>query len=128
MDLSKSPIVGKFRGTHLLGELYDVPSHVLDDDKHLQQVLLEAIPHGTATVLGVQSKKFEPVGVTILILLAESHASIHTYPENKSLFLDIFTCGDCKPMKIFEYFVNAINAEQYSVKQIKFRLSSSNHN
>ena len=108
----------QFRGSHLFGEMYDISSEVLDDEEFLKQALVNAIPAGGATVCSVQSKKFEPVGVTVLTLLAESHASIHTYPERNALFLDIFTCGDCEPRKIFDHFASALAARRYSVKQI----------
>ncbi len=51
-----------------------------------------------ATILQMSSRKFDPQGVTALVLLAESHASLHTYPESGVLFWDCFTCGDtCDP-------------------------------
>ena len=69
---------GNFKGKHLFGELYNVSKIKLSDSALLTNILLEAIPLGNATICGIQVKSFEPTGVTILALLAESHACIHT--------------------------------------------------
>ena len=47
-----------------------------------------------ATLCEVMSHRFAPQGVTVLAMLAESHASVHTYPELGTVFVDVFTCGE----------------------------------
>jgi S-adenosylmethionine decarboxylase proenzyme len=59
----------------------------------LSEALQQALKQAGATVCDVVSKRFDPQGVTVLALLAESHASVHTYPERGSVFADVFTCG-----------------------------------
>ncbi|MBX8551059.1 MULTISPECIES: adenosylmethionine decarboxylase [Pseudomonas syringae group] len=86
-----------FSGTHIFGQLSGLDFELLNDLRFLEGSLLDSISIGGATVCGYISKKFEPQGATTLILLSESHASIHTYPEIGCLFFDIFTCGDCSP-------------------------------
>lgn len=107
-----------FKGKHLFAELYKVSFELLDNQEDLARVLIEAIAKGKATICGIQFKKFEPTGVTILALLSESHASIHTYPELGSLFLDVFTCGDCDPKKIFEHIVKELKPDNYILTEI----------
>lgn len=85
--------VGLFAGQHVLAELEGVSPELLDDEKFLRHALGEALTQADATVLEVISRQFEPQGVTVLALLSESHASIHTYPELGSVFVDVFTCG-----------------------------------
>ncbi len=85
--------VGSFAGRHVLAELYGVEAAVLDDDDFLREALERSLKQAGATVCDVVSKRFDPQGVTVLALLAESHASIHTYPERGSVFVDVFTCG-----------------------------------
>ena len=109
---------GDFKGKHLFGELYNVSAELLDNQEYLKRILIDAIAKGNATICGVQFKKFEPTGVTVLALLSESHASIHTYPELGSLFLDVFTCGDCEPKKIFEHIVKELRTNSYTVTEI----------
>lgn len=82
----------RFHGKHVLGELA-ASSIVLDDLPLLERVLAETLTDAGATVLQVTGKKFEPHGVTVVALLAESHASLHTYPEDELAFFDLFTCG-----------------------------------
>jgi ornithine decarboxylase len=84
---------GIFAGRHVLAELHGIGAAVLNDVDKLQESLRDVLNRAGATVCEVVSKKFEPHGVTVLALLAESHASIHTYPERGSVFVDVFTCG-----------------------------------
>jgi ornithine decarboxylase len=85
--------VASFAGRHVLAELHGVDAALLDDVDFLSQSLERALKEAGATVCEVVAKRFEPQGVTVLALLAESHASVHTYPERGSLFVDVFTCG-----------------------------------
>jgi ornithine decarboxylase len=85
--------VGSFAGRHVLAELHGVDAAVLDDDGFLREALERSLKQAGATVCEVVSKRFDPQGVTVLALLAESHASMHTYPERGSVFVDVFTCG-----------------------------------
>lgn len=83
----------RFIGRHVLAELYDVDDAVLDDPEALRHVLRTALTDSGATVHGIHTHHFTPHGVTVLAMLSESHASIHTYPESGSAFVDVFTCG-----------------------------------
>ncbi len=84
---------GTFAGRHVLAELHGIEPAALDDLDFLSETLQRTLKQAGATVCDVVSKRFEPQGVTVLALLAESHASVHTYPERGSMFVDVFTCG-----------------------------------
>src|SRR5579875_446621 len=84
----------RFAGQHVLAEFTGVDPALADDTARLRSILLGALTAAGATVCGVVDKRFEPHGVTVLALLAESHASIHSYPEQGAMFVDVFTCGD----------------------------------
>jgi S-adenosylmethionine decarboxylase len=86
--------VGVFAGQHVLAELEGVDPALLDDVAFLRVTLERSLDRAGATVCDVVSKRFVPQGVTVLALLSESHASLHTYPEVGSVFLDVFTCGN----------------------------------
>jgi S-adenosylmethionine decarboxylase len=88
------PAVGVFTGRHVLAELFGVRPEPLDDEAFLRRVMVAAVTECGATVCQVISQRFRPQGVTVLALLSESHASLHSYPENGSVFVDVFTCGD----------------------------------
>ena len=97
---------------HILFTLKGCPFGLLDDEAHIRNVLVNAAALAESTLLGVQSHKFDPQGVTAVALLAESHISIHTWPENGMAVCDVFTCGDhTKPRKGVEYMKMMFNAE-----------------
>ena len=73
-----------------------------------------------ATVLNLISNKFEPQGVTAIALLAESHISIHTWPESKYSAVDIFTCGqNMMPELASEFVIEALKADEHSMRVIE---------
>ena len=81
-------------GVHLVAELYLDNPRVLNDEKQIKESLIDAAIAGNMTVINASSHKFSPHGVTALILLAESHISIHTWPEHGYAAVDIFACGE----------------------------------
>ena len=81
-------------GKHCILELYDCDSQKLDDEAFLRDTITSAAKQAGATLLQLISHRFEPQGVTGLALLAESHISIHTWPESGYAAVDVFTCGD----------------------------------
>jgi len=80
-------------GRHLLLELRDCNKAVLDDLKYLENALVSAAEEAGATVLGKSFHQFAPQGVSGVVLIAESHLSLHTWPEHAYAAVDIFTCG-----------------------------------
>ncbi len=84
-------------GTHLLVELRDCNSQYLDDLSYIRESLLDAAKEVGATVLSDTFHDFEPQGVTGIVAIAESHLSIHTWPEFGYAALDIFTCSGFDP-------------------------------
>ncbi|SHG99657.1 adenosylmethionine decarboxylase [Streptoalloteichus hindustanus] len=111
--------VGLFAGQHVLAELEGVDAALLDDEPFLRRTLTEVLDLAGATVCDVISKQFEPQGVTVLALLSESHASVHTYPERGALFVDVFTCGDrAKPELAVELLTKALRPTRVQSKTI----------
>lgn len=91
----------EFKGKHLMGKFEGVSSDDLNNIEFLEKVMKDSINSSGATIVGDISVKFEKQGLTILVALKESHASIHTYPEHNGFFMDAFTCGDIDPTEIF---------------------------
>ena len=81
-------------GKHCILELYGCDQRKLDDEAFLRTTITTAAKRAGATLLNLITHRFEPQGVTGLALLAESHISIHTWPENGYAAVDVFTCGD----------------------------------
>lgn len=84
----------KFIGKHYLASFMDCNENKLINIDELRKAMIEGIKSSGATILSYTEKIFDNNGYTILFLLSESHCSIHTYPEHKSLFTDLFTCGE----------------------------------
>lgn len=85
----------EFAGRHVLAELGGINPDLLDDEPGLRAALAGSLTEAGATVLNVVAHQFSPRGLTVLVMLAESHASVHTWPERGSAFVDVFTCGSC---------------------------------
>ena len=85
---------GGLIGRHCVYDMGDGNPDLLDDEEFVKKALTEAASAAGATLLNLVSHKFEPQGVTALALLAESHISIHTYPEYGYAAVDAFTCGE----------------------------------
>ncbi|WP_147297847.1 adenosylmethionine decarboxylase [Trinickia dinghuensis] len=103
-------------GRHVLADIADTSADVLNDGEALARALTEAALAEGTTVLGTIRHAFEPAGVTVLLLLAESHVSLHTYPGEGRAFFDAFTCGvRCEPINIFRRFVDASSVGSYRI-------------
>ena len=104
---------------HLLLELYRCDEEKLNDESFLRCTLNNAAKIANATVLNLVSNKFEPQGVTAIALLAESHLSIHTWPEEQYSAVDIFTCGkNMKPDIACKYLISSLMAEEHLLRVI----------
>ena len=107
-------------GITCLLELYDCPPDILDDQKRIDDALREAVEHANATLLKQVSKQFSPQGVTALGILAESHISIHTWPEHGYAAIDIFTCGHrAMPERACEFLVGALSSGHHTIQRIE---------
>jgi len=105
---------------HLLLELYRCDREKLNDESFLRCILNRAAKLANATVLNLISNKFEPQGVTAIALLAESHISIHTWPESNYSAVDIFTCGqNMMPELASQYLIESLMAEEHSLRVIE---------
>ena len=108
-----------YRSRHFLLELYRCDSEKLNDESYLRCILNNAAKIANATVLNLISNKFEPQGVTAIALLAESHLSIHTWPEVQYSAVDIFTCGkNMNPDISCKYLINALMAKEHLLRVI----------
>ncbi|MBN1837293.1 MAG: adenosylmethionine decarboxylase [Spirochaetales bacterium] len=80
-------------GTHVLAELYGVRKDLLSEVSVVREIMYKIMREAGFTEVGETFHQFEPYGVTGIILLSESHFSIHTWPEKDMLAADIFSCS-----------------------------------
>lgn len=106
-------------GRHVAIDTWGVDFDRLNDAEWLQAQMVEAAEVSGATVLSVQAKQFEPQGATVLVLLSESHLSIHTYPEKGFAAIDCYTCGDTvDPQTAIDYLVSVLKPDHVHAKKL----------
>lgn len=106
-------------GRHVAVDAWGVRYDLLNDAKWLEDQLVEAAEVSGATVLSVQSRQFEPQGATVLVLLSESHISIHTYPEKGFAAIDCYTCGETvDPQTAIDKLLEALQPERIHAKKL----------
>lgn len=93
-------------GRHLMADMYGVQGTLLSDAPALLERLVVALEAANFHVIEQHSHRFPgaQAGVTAFVLLAESHAAVHTYPEHRYLALDVFSCGSSDPQRVLELF------------------------
>lgn len=106
-------------GKHLICDMYGCDQRLLDDQQFIENALIEAQNQAKAHILNVYVHKFEPVGVTAIVQVAESHISMHTYPEYGYQQIDIFTCGSTDVEAQFELLLGKFNCKRYTVSLIE---------
>jgi S-adenosylmethionine decarboxylase len=106
-------------GRHLLLELFDCAPDALDTLEAVKGALIEAAKRAHATIVDVVFHEFNPFGISGVVVIAESHLSIHTWPEYRYAAVDIFSCGDTlKPDVAATYLVEQFGAERASVVEL----------
>lgn len=106
-------------GIHCILELYDCPASLLNDACFIKHSLIEAANQAQSTLLGEVLHQFEPQGITAVALLAESHISVHTWPESGYAAVDVFTCGQhTDPEKACIYLVKKLQAQRHSLSKL----------
>ena len=107
-------------GTHVLLELRDCDPQLLNDLRYIREELLSVAQQVGAHVVGESFHQFSPQGVTGILSIAESHISIHTWPELGYAAADIFTCGDqSMPDRATESIIEALHCQDPQVTQIR---------
>ena len=108
----------KFAGRHLLLDMWGAKH--LDDEVLIERAMRQAAIAAGATTLHVHLKKFgEEGGVSGVLVLAESHISIHTWPERGFAALDIFMCGTCDPYKGVQVLKEALEPESMQLNEAR---------
>lgn len=106
-------------GRHVAIDCWGVDFQLINNAERLQKQMVEAAEACGATVLSVQAQQFDPQGATVLVLLSESHLSIHTYPERGFAALDCYTCGDTvDPEVAIEFMVRVLKPEKTHAKKL----------
>jgi S-adenosylmethionine decarboxylase len=103
-------------GKHCVLELYNADRDKLNDEIFIRDSLAGAALDANATLLDIKTHSFSPQGVTGFALLAESHISIHTWPEHGYAAVDVFTCGvTTDPERACEFLAESFSAKSQHI-------------
>ena len=107
-------------GKHLIVELSDCDRTILDDVSAMEQHLNEAARKSGATIVQSVFHRYNPQGVSGVVVIAESHVSLHTWPEYGYAAVAFFTCGDrVDPYKALDYLKERLRARSSQIRELK---------
>jgi len=105
----------RYAGVHLIIDLYGAER--LNDMAYIEATMRECIRQSGATLLHIHLHPFEPNGVSGVAVLAESHISVHTWPESGYAAFDVFMCGDTRPEVCADILQEAFTPERITVSE-----------
>lgn len=107
-------------GAHLLAELKDCNPAILKSLDEVRDALVSAAIEAKATIVDISFHEFNPFGISGMVVIAESHLSIHTWPEYGYAAVDIFTCGDLiNPQVAAAYLIKRFECKNPAIVEMK---------
>ncbi|MFA5519957.1 MAG: adenosylmethionine decarboxylase [Spirochaetota bacterium] len=105
-------------GIHLIADFFECDSSVINNIESVEKILTESVIISGATLIKPFFHRFSPQGISGIIVVAESHFSIHTWPEHSAAAVDIFSCGDFNHIAALKLIKEKIKSANNSVVQI----------
>ena len=110
----------KALGRQFVLECYDCDAEILNDVQGVEQIMLDAAKEAEATVIKSVFHPFFPHGISGVVVISESHLTIHTWPEYGYAAIDVFTCGeDANPERACTFLTKAFRAARTTVVELK---------
>ena len=107
-----------YAGKHIILDLWGIK--MINNEKEIEKILKKAVIATNSTLINMQTHRYHPYGFSAIALVAESHISIHTWPEYKYMAIDIFTCGEkTDPYAAVDVFKNAFKPKKIEVMEVK---------
>jgi S-adenosylmethionine decarboxylase len=107
-------------GTHLIIELYECHEELINNAQEVEEALIQAVEISGATMVQSVIHQFNPHGISGVVVIEESHFTVHTWPEYGYCALDIFTCGDeIDYYSALQYLKTQFQAKNLSVTEMK---------
>nr|WP_152559363.1 adenosylmethionine decarboxylase [Tumebacillus flagellatus] len=105
-------------GRHVVAELWDCDPELLNNIEQVEKIMVNAAIESGAEVREVVFHKFSPLGVSGVVVISESHLTIHSFPEHKYASVDVYTCGDrIDPKVAAEYISRGLRAKRQETVQ-----------
>jgi S-adenosylmethionine decarboxylase len=107
-------------GRHMLLELFDCDPDAINSLDIVKTSMVEAAKRAQATIVDVIFHEFNPFGISGVVVIAESHLAIHTWPEYRYAAVDVFSCGETlQPQVAVEHLVEQLGAARTSVVELQ---------
>ncbi len=107
-------------GRHLLVEFYNCNPHILNAVWYIEKFMNQAALACNATIVQSSFHRFEPYGVSGVVVIAESHLAIHTWPEYRYASVDLFTCGgNIDPMEAYAVLKSKLEAQTAEIQELQ---------
>jgi S-adenosylmethionine decarboxylase len=109
----------KALGRHILVEYYYCDPDVLDNVQEIERLMKEAAVRSGSTIVESIFRKFDPHGISGVVMIAESHLAIHSWPEHRYAAVDIFTCGEnVDSLAAYEFLKDAFGAQDAEIREL----------
>ncbi|XEC94718.1 adenosylmethionine decarboxylase [Paenibacillus tarimensis] len=105
-------------GRHLIVDLWECNPDLISTSETLKQLMVEAALHSGADIREVIFHQFEPVGVSGVVVISESHLSVHSFPEHRYVSLDVYTCGGMNPHVSMSFLKDRLGAGRYECIEV----------
>jgi len=105
-------------GRHVIAELWECEFDKLNDATYIERTFVEAALKSGAEVREVAFHKFAPQGVSGVVIISESHLTIHSFPEHGYASIDVYTCGDLDPTIAAKYIADALGSQTREMTEI----------
>lgn len=117
-----------YLGQHVLAEFFECDPNVLNNSNLIEKLMVDAALECGATVVQKCFHMFNPYGVSGVVIIAESHFAIHTWPELGYAAVDLFTCGTkCDPKISYAYLQKTFNSKNSSFTELKRGIMDENN-
>ncbi|WP_026023139.1 adenosylmethionine decarboxylase [Paenisporosarcina sp. TG20] len=105
-------------GRHVIAELWECEFDKLNDINFIERTFVEAALKSGAEVREVVFHKFAPQGVSGVVIISESHLTIHSFPEHGYASIDVYTCGEIDPTIAAKYIADALGSQTREMTEI----------
>ncbi|MEM3833122.1 MAG: adenosylmethionine decarboxylase [Thermoprotei archaeon] len=120
LDVREQENIKSTVGRHLIAELFNCDEQILTDVDRIREIFVKAAKEAKMHVVKAYFHRFNPHGVSGMVIVAESHLSIHTWPEHGYAAVDIYVCGnDADPWNAYRIIVTELKAKQVTALELK---------
>lgn len=104
-------------GKHALIDIYNVDHECIDDIEKMKKIIKMCCIKSSLHIVDSKFFKFEPIGLSGVVFLSESHVAVHSWPEYNFISVDVFTCGcNTNPEEVCKLIAKTLNSNNYKIR------------